>query len=282
MKDFYYILNVHANATLKEIKEAYENLSERFRPFLDQQDKFVENQFREICDAYQVLSDPVCRQNYDQEFEETKFNPLKKASKVQKVFFKTKTLDIMFTIVLGLFTFLFGYYVINSIHSFKVVKAKKAAVVSAVSYHKTYHPKYKHHIKVSTKSSKSKIGVVNTTELQPPQKTPVVQPQIYTDKNSIGSQTIAGNTSDLVKPAGDISSNEKQVTAEASLPYTTYLKANETGVINMRKFDNYGSDVIKVIPTNSEVAVLEKGSVYYKVLFENTTGYVAKWNVLKK
>ncbi len=291
MKDFYYILNVDANATLKEIKEAYDNLSKKFRPFLDQQDKFVEEQFREISDAYQVLSDPVCRQNHDQELKEIKFNPIKKASKVQRVFFKTRTLDIMFTVTLGVFTFLFGYYVINSFRSFKVAKAKKSPVVGTISQHKTIQHKFKHHKKISATNSFSKTPVDDTTAIlasqqasviQPQIQTPVTQPQIYTDKNSMGSSTAADVISSEAKPVSIILNTEKHPIKEADLPYTTYLRANETGVINMRKFDNYGSEIIKVIPTNSEVSVLEKGNSYYKVLFENTTGYVAKWNVLKK
>lgn len=103
-----------------------------------------------------------------------------------------------------------------------------------------------------------------------------------------GNTKVEASSSE-VKPASNVLANEKLPTNnaklptnEATLPYTTYLKSNETGVVNMRKFDNYGSPVIKVIPTNSEVSVLEKGNSYYKVLFENTTGYVARWNVLKK
>jgi len=50
----------------------------------------------------------------------------------------------------------------------------------------------------------------------------------------------------------------------------------------MRKLDNYSSAVIQVIPTNSQVAVLEKGNYYYKVLYNNDTGYVPKWTLKTK
>ena len=282
MKNFYKILNVDANATLNEIKEAYKNLSERFQPFLDQHDKFLKEEFREICNAYQVLSDPVSRRNYDQELKEIKFIPLKEASKVRRSFFKTRTIDVTFTAVLGLLTFVFGYYVISSVRSFKAAKFKKTLVASTVSLHKTYRHPYKHHLKTAAKSPFPKIQIVDTTKVPFSPKAPVVQTQIYTDKNSIGNPVIAAAVPDEVKPASVIVNTEKHPIKEAFLPYTTYLRANETGVINMRKFDNYGSEIIKVVPTNAEVSVLEKGTVYYKVLFDNTTGYVARWNVLKK
>lgn len=164
MKNFYYVLNVDVNSTLNEIKEAYKNLSEKFQPFLDQHDKFLEAQFGEICNAYQVLSDPVRRRNYDQELEEIKFIPLKKASTAKRSFFKTRTIDITFTLILGLFTFVFGYYVITSIGNFKTAKAKKALVASAVSPHKTNHHHKKHHLKFAAESTYPKIRVVDTAK----------------------------------------------------------------------------------------------------------------------
>lgn len=210
----------------------------------------------------------------------------------RRSFFRTRTIDVTFTIILGLFTFVFGYYVITAIqHHTKAAKAKKALIISAVVHHKTGRRQKRHRFMVSSKSPYSKIGVADTTGvlpfqqtsvIQPPIQTPVIQTPNYVDKNSM----VSSNTSDVsqneIKPVSDNLSTEKMLVKEANLPYTTFLRANETGVINMRKFDSYGSQIIKVIPTNAEVAVLEKGNSYYKVIFENTTGYVAKWNVLKK
>lgn len=199
-------------------------------------------------------------------------------------FFKTRTIDITFTVILGLFTFVFGYYVFISIRNFKVVKVKKALVAVVVPPHKTIRHKFKHRPKSSVKRAFPNVSFIDTTANPASQQTPVVQPQpqIYTDKNSIASLKITDVMPKEAKPASVISNTEKQPVKEASLPYTTNLRANETGVINMRKFDNYSSEIIKVILTNSEIAVLERGNSYYKVLFKNTTGYVAKWNVLKK
>lgn len=210
----------------------------------------------------------------------------------RRSFFRTRTIDVTFTIILGLFTFVFGYYVITAIqHHTKVAKAKKALVVSAIDHHKTVRHQKKHRFMVSSKSLYSKIGVADTTEdlpsqqtsvIQPPTQTPVIQSSNYVDKNSMVSSNTSIVSQNEIKPVSDNLSTEKMPVKEVNLPYTTFLRANETGVINMRKFDNYGSPIIKVIPTNAEVAVLERGNSYYKVIFENTTGYVAKWNVLKK
>jgi len=40
--------------------------------------------------------------------------------------------------------------------------------------------------------------------------------------------------------------------------------------------------VVEVIPTNSRVLVLQKGNAFYKVLFNNKTGYVPKWTIQVK
>lgn len=200
----------------------------------------------------------------------------------RRSFLKTRTIDVTFTVILGLLTVVFGYYVFTSIRNFKAAKTKKALVAKVVPHHKTIRHKLKHRAKTFAKSAPSKIPVIDTAEVVSSQPKPILPHQIYADKNSMGSTTIADVSSSDTKPGSETQSTEKQPVKEALLPYTTYLRANETGIINMRKFADYGSEIIKTIPTNSEVSVLERGPVYYKVLFENTTGYVAKWNVIKK
>jgi hypothetical protein len=61
--------------------------------------------------------------------------------------------------------------------------------------------------------------------------------------------------------------------------YVAYIKANATGVVYLRGEDNYAADVVKVIPGNSKVFVLAKGDAFYKVMFDNKTGYVPKWTI---
>jgi len=64
-KDYYKILGVGRNATEKEIKQAYRRLARRYHPDVNPGDKSAEAKFKEINEAYEVLSDPEKRQKYD-------------------------------------------------------------------------------------------------------------------------------------------------------------------------------------------------------------------------
>jgi curved DNA-binding protein len=64
-KDYYKILGVSKNASADEIKKAYRKLALKFHPDHNKGDKTAESKFKEISEAYAVLSDPQKRQNYD-------------------------------------------------------------------------------------------------------------------------------------------------------------------------------------------------------------------------
>jgi len=64
-KDYYRILGVDRNASLEEIKRAYRRLARQFHPDVNPGDKVAEERFKEINEAYQVLSDPQKRRQYD-------------------------------------------------------------------------------------------------------------------------------------------------------------------------------------------------------------------------
>src|SRR5690349_20254168 len=64
-KDYYDILGVKKNATDDEIKKAYRNLAKKFHPDKNKGNKEAENKFKEISEAYAVLSDKEKRQQYD-------------------------------------------------------------------------------------------------------------------------------------------------------------------------------------------------------------------------
>ncbi len=64
-KDYYAILGVPRNATEKEIKAAYRRLARQYHPDVNPGDKQAEEKFKEINEAYQVLSDPEKRAAYD-------------------------------------------------------------------------------------------------------------------------------------------------------------------------------------------------------------------------
>jgi DnaJ-class molecular chaperone len=65
-KDYYKILGVDKKADEKEIKQAYRRLARKYHPDVHPGDKEAERRFREINEAYEVLSDPEKRQRYDQ------------------------------------------------------------------------------------------------------------------------------------------------------------------------------------------------------------------------
>lgn len=65
-RDYYESLGVHKNASDVEIKKAYRALAMRYHPDRNQEDKDAEAKFKEIAEAYEVLSEPSKRANYDQ------------------------------------------------------------------------------------------------------------------------------------------------------------------------------------------------------------------------
>jgi molecular chaperone DnaJ len=65
-RDYYDILNVHSNASDVEVKKAYRRLAMQYHPDKNPDDKESEAKFKEITEAYEVLSDSQKRANYDQ------------------------------------------------------------------------------------------------------------------------------------------------------------------------------------------------------------------------
>lgn len=65
-KDYYDLLGVNRSAGEDEIKRAYRKLALKYHPDRNAGDKQAEERFKEVSEAYQVLSDPQKRSQYDQ------------------------------------------------------------------------------------------------------------------------------------------------------------------------------------------------------------------------
>ncbi len=64
-RDYYEVLGIDRSADAQQIKQAYRKLALKWHPDRNQGDKNAESTFKEISEAYQVLSDPEKRQAYD-------------------------------------------------------------------------------------------------------------------------------------------------------------------------------------------------------------------------
>ncbi len=65
-KDYYAILGINKTASADEIKKSYRRLARKYHPDMNPGDKQAEARFKEVSEAYEVLSDTEKRQKYDQ------------------------------------------------------------------------------------------------------------------------------------------------------------------------------------------------------------------------
>jgi curved DNA-binding protein len=65
-KDYYLVLGIPKTASADEIKKSYRRLARKYHPDMNPGDKAAENRFREVTEAYEVLSDTEKRRKYEQ------------------------------------------------------------------------------------------------------------------------------------------------------------------------------------------------------------------------
>ena len=65
-RDYYEVLGVQKSASEDDIKKAYRKLAKQYHPDLNPGDKNAEAKFKEVNEAYEVLSDSDKRARYDQ------------------------------------------------------------------------------------------------------------------------------------------------------------------------------------------------------------------------
>src|SRR5260370_25380959 len=65
-QDYYDLLGVSRKATAKDIRTAFSKVARKYHPDLNPGDKSAEEKFKQLQEAYDVLSDSKKRQMYDQ------------------------------------------------------------------------------------------------------------------------------------------------------------------------------------------------------------------------
>ncbi|HLZ36761.1 MAG TPA: DnaJ domain-containing protein, partial [Mycobacteriales bacterium] len=65
-KDYYAVLGVPKDASAADIKKSYRKLARKFHPDANRGDPKAEERFKEISEAYDVLSDDKRRKEYDE------------------------------------------------------------------------------------------------------------------------------------------------------------------------------------------------------------------------
>ena len=65
-KDYYSILGVSKSASADDIKRAFRKLARKYHPDVNPGDSTAEAKFKEVSEAYEVLSDSDKRRKYDQ------------------------------------------------------------------------------------------------------------------------------------------------------------------------------------------------------------------------
>jgi biopolymer transport protein ExbD len=271
MKDFYYILGVSPKSSLLEIIEAYEKLSPKFDPVLNGHDSFYTRQFNEIREAFHVLTDPAKRKLYNEQLKALNVAPNAATPKKSSINSITPKIDITFSLVLILLTGVFGTYVYRSVYQ----NGKKAPVTSQPTINPTPPAPLITHHKRKRYINHNALLVAKTSYADKPVASLPIKttlPVAYAVKKPIPTVAYAASKPILVsKPSVTTQNEESENEVE--------VRANETGVVYLREYAQFGAPVIKTLQDRTKVIVLEKGSKYYKIQADDVTGYIPRWAI---
>ena len=87
-KDYYNILGVKRDASEQEIKKVYRKLARQYHPDVNPGDKAAEAKFKEINEAYEVLSDKEDRKKYDKYGDQWKYAEQFEKAGAQQTFYR--------------------------------------------------------------------------------------------------------------------------------------------------------------------------------------------------
>ncbi|OKS88216.1 SH3 domain-containing protein [Mucilaginibacter polytrichastri] len=260
MKDFYYILGTDSRCTAGEINEAYRKLAQKLGPASHENDHFLQSHFREITEAYEILSDPNRRRTYDAAFKKTHQRHLAN--------FKTRPINIALTGALILFTTLFGFYVVRLLNTSKPAEVVRAAVpvvaIPQIKPHKARHYKKRLYTRVAPPVV-TKPTVKDTAQVK------------IAKSISVKSNPAVISSPPIIAPVV----KQAAIVTPIDSSYTAYLKPNLAGSVYLHQLADYMSAVVTLLPSNAKVRVLAQKQSFYKIAFNNQVGYVPKWTIAK-
>src|SRR6266568_4026475 len=82
-RDYYDLLGVKRNSSEKDIRQAYRKLARKYHPDVNPNDKTSEDRFKEVSEAYEVLSDKDKRAKYDRYGHDWQFAEQAEAARAQ-------------------------------------------------------------------------------------------------------------------------------------------------------------------------------------------------------
>jgi len=111
MKSFYEILGVKDTASINEIKKAYHAKAKQYHPDLNPDNKEAESNFKKVAEAYEFLSDPEKRKEYDFRLNQERQEFRRKQREESNAKQKANWVEVLF----GAFLLFLGIYLISSL-----------------------------------------------------------------------------------------------------------------------------------------------------------------------